>query len=67
MPIPELTVGDEYGITLCSGELRRWRYLGPDSSGRGWWRDAETQCEFSEDSLMYVWQVVERIAPPATK
>jgi len=67
MPNPEPIVGDEYRISLCNGELRRWRYLGPDPSGRGWWRDAETLCEFSDDSLMYTWQVVERIAPSTAK
>lgn len=57
MPKHELIVGDEYRITLCSGEERRWRYLGPDHTGRGWWRDTETLYEFSDDSLMYAWQV----------
>ena len=67
MPNPEPTVGDEYRIALCSGEVRRWRYLGLDPSGRGWWRDTETLYQFSEDSLMYAWQVVEKIAPAAAR
>lgn len=67
MPNLEPTVGDEYQIALCSGEVRRWRYLGPDPGGRGWWRDTEALCQFSEDTLMYAWQVVERIAPSAAR
>ncbi len=67
MPNREPTVGDEYRIALCSGEVRCWRYLGPDPSGRGWWRDAETLYEFSEDSLMYAWRVVEKITPSSVR
>ena len=67
MPNLEPTVGYEYRITLCSGEVRRWLYLGLDPSGRGWWRDTETLYQFSEDSLMYTWQVVEKIAPAAAR
>jgi len=42
-----------YLVALCSGEQRRWRYLGPDARGAIWWRDLETGREFSESSLMY--------------
>lgn len=55
-PEPDAT----YLIELCSGEQRRWRYLGPDARGAVWWRDLETQMEFSESSVMYAWSIVER-------
>jgi hypothetical protein len=55
-----------YRIELCSGECRRWRYLGPDNSSQVWWRDVETGLEFNESSLMYAWQIVhEKDDPPA--
>lgn len=50
-----------YLVELCSGEQRRWRYLGQDTRGAVWWRDLETQREFSESSLMYAWSIVERL------
>ena len=67
MPNPETTVGYEYRITLRGGEVRRCLYLGLDPSGRAWWRDTETLYQFSEDSLMHAWQVVEKIAPAAAR
>lgn len=51
-------VGRTYVVELCSGERRRWRYLGPDARGLAWWRDEETGRTFSEASLMYVWALV---------
>lgn len=56
-----------YRIALCSGELRRWRYLGPDTRSQVWWRDTETGLEFNESSLMYAWQIIpdEGDVPPA--
>ena len=59
MPIEPLA-GTTYLIELCSGELRRWRYLGPDARSQIWWRDVESGLEFSESSLMYAWQIVRR-------
>lgn len=56
-PAPDTT----YPIELCSGEQRRWRYLGPDARGTVWWRDLETKMEFSEGSVMYAWSIVERV------
>jgi hypothetical protein len=50
-----------YVIKLCSGEQRRWRFLGQDRQGAAWWRDLETSLEFNEGSLMYAWQIVERL------
>jgi hypothetical protein len=50
-----------YLIELCSGEQRRWRFLGQDSKGVAWWRDLETSLEFNEGSLMYAWSIVERL------
>ncbi len=62
----ELIPNDVYNIELCSGEIRRWRYLGPDASEQVWWRDMETGLEFNESSLMYAWQIQpEGEAPPA--
>lgn len=52
-----------YLIALCSGEQRRWRYLGPDARGAVWWRDVETRIEFSEGSVMYAWSIAERLDP----
>ena len=59
MPIEPLA-GTTYLIELCSGELRHWRYLGPDARSQIWWRDVESGLEFSESSLMYAWQIVRR-------
>lgn len=59
MLVPQLDA--DYLIELCSGEQRRWRYLGPDARGAVWWRDLETKTEFNEDSLMYAWAIVERV------
>lgn len=47
-----------YVIELCSGELRRWRYLGPGEQSHVWWRDVETGLEFSETSVIYAWQII---------
>ena len=47
-----------YIVQLCSGERRRWRFLGLDAQGLAWWRDEETGRTFSEASLMYVWEIV---------
>lgn len=47
--------GRSYLVTLCSGEIRRWRHLGCDARGAVWWQDVETLAEFSESSLMYAW------------
>lgn len=52
-----LTVNTVYEIELCSGELRYWKYLGPDSRTQVWWLDMETNQEFSESSLMYAWRI----------
>lgn len=51
--------GRTYLVTLCSGEIRRWRHLGRDERGVAWWRDVETLGEFSESSLMYAWTLGE--------
>lgn len=56
--------GAVYQIELCSGEQRRWRCLGSDSRGVLWWRDLETGREFSDASLMYVWQILRREEEP---
>ena len=63
----ELIPNTTYNIELCSGEIRRWRYLGPDASAQVWWHDMETGLEFNESSLMYAWQILpdEEEAPPA--
>lgn len=59
--------GAAYLIALCSGEQRRWRYLGPDARGAIWWRDIETLMEFSEGSVMYAWSIVERLPADSPK
>ena len=52
--------GEIYEIELCSGEIRRWQYLGPDRLAQVWWRDTESGLEFSETSLMYAWRIVRK-------
>lgn len=52
--------GGSYVVRLCSGELRRWRFEGVDARGFGWWLDQETGRGFSDASLMYAWEIVER-------
>ena len=47
-----------YVIELCSGERRRWRYLGVDEREFAWWRDEESGRTFSEASLMYAWEII---------
>jgi hypothetical protein len=54
----ELAIGSIYRIELCSGEQRRWRYLGPDSRAVSWWIDLENGREFNEISLMYAWTII---------
>jgi len=56
-----------YRIALCSGEVRRWSYLGPDARSEAWWRDMDTGLEFNESSLMYAWQIAgeDEVPPPA--
>lgn len=51
--------GRIYIVKLCSGESRRWRFLGTDARGLEWWQDEESGRAFSEASLMYAWEVVE--------
>lgn len=60
-----LVVDAVYEIELCSGELRRWTYLGGDQRGGVWWRDTESRLEFNESSLMYAWRVVGKVADGA--
>ena len=48
-----------FRIELCSGEIRRWRYLGADARSQIWWRDLESGREFNESSLMYAWRVLD--------
>ena len=52
-----------YRIQLCSGEIRRWQYLGVDEQERAWWRDMENGDEFAETSLMYAWQIIDEAGP----
>lgn len=47
-----------YLVELCSGERRRWRYLGADPRQLGWWRDEDTGMAFSEAGVMYAWHIV---------
>ena len=54
----DLEVGTVYAIQLCSGERRRWQYLGLDGRGLPRWRDCETRLEFGEGSLMYAWTLL---------
>lgn len=56
--------GSTYLIELCSGEQRRWRYLGPDSREMLWWSDQESGREFNEASLMYAWRILSVDKPP---
>ena len=53
----EMTINAVYAIELCSGEVRYWQYLGPDSRRMVWWLDTETKQGFSEASLMYAWSI----------
>ncbi|MGA9396010.1 MAG: hypothetical protein WCA83_10525 [Azonexus sp.] len=50
--------GAIYVVELCSGELRRWRYLGLGEQSRRWWGDMESGLEFNETSVMYAWRIV---------
>lgn len=54
-----LATGDIRLIELCSGELRRWQYLGADGRSIVWWRDLDSGQEFSESSLMYAWRILD--------
>lgn len=59
-----LEVGEIYAIELCSGESRRWQYLGPDGREQVWWHDTESGLEFAEASLMYAWHIVGKASQP---
>ncbi len=67
MPAEELSptalkMNAVYEVELCSGERRRWQYLGGDGSSALWWRDLETAREFNEASVMYAWKIVALLA-----
>ena len=47
-----------YQIELCSGEIRRWQYLGPLAGAQIWWRDVDSGLEFNEAGLMYAWHIL---------
>ena len=53
---PEM--GEIYDIELCSGESRRWQYLGATGQMQAWWRDTESGLEFSEAGLMSAWRII---------
>lgn len=55
----ELKVGRIYVVSLCSGELRRWRFDGQDERSFAWWHDVETGMGFSESSLLYAWELLQ--------
>ncbi len=61
--INEPKPGGIYVIELCSGEFRRWHYLGPGGQSLAWWRDIETGLEFNENSVMYAWRIVRQEYP----
>jgi len=66
IPMTKLRLNAIYRIELCSGESRRWKYLGPNNSSQVWWCDVETGLEFNESSLMYAWQIIhEEDDPPS--
>ena len=54
--------GRTYDIELCSGEHRRWRYLGRIGNGEPGWCDIETGQAFSESGLMYAWKIIAEVA-----
>lgn len=57
----ELKPGAVYLVELCSGEQRRWQYLGSLApENRRWW-DLETAREFGEASLLYAWKIIRRL------
>lgn len=56
-----------FRIELCSGEIRRWRYLGADARSQVWWRDMESGQEFSESSLMYAWRILDEEPPSSDR
>lgn len=53
-----------FRIELCSGEVRRWQYLGTDARSLVWWRDLDSRLEFNESSLMYAWRILDEIEGP---
>lgn len=53
--------GVVYLVELCSGERRRWRYLGPPGAENARWQDAETAREFGEASVLYAWKLIRRL------
>jgi hypothetical protein len=56
----KIEVHGHYRIACCSGEVRDWEYLGVNESAVAWWRDTLSGRVFSEDSLMYAWQIIGR-------
>lgn len=53
--------GQRYLIGLCCGDTRTWEFVGVDSRSLEWWRDCETDKEFSDASLMYAWWIIEAL------
>lgn len=49
-----------YVIELCSGECRRWQYIGEAGNEQIVWIDVDTGREFNESSLMYAWSIIGR-------
>jgi hypothetical protein len=58
----KLELYGRYRVLLCNGECPLWEYLGTDSRTVAWWQDASTGRVFSEDSVTYAWQLVERVS-----
>lgn len=54
-----LRVNDIYPVKLCSGEVRRWKYLGQGAGERIWWCDVTTGSIFNEESILYTWEILE--------
>lgn len=59
----ELKKNVTYCVELCSGERRRWQYLGIGTYADVWWRDMENGKEFNEATVMYAWTIISVESP----
>lgn len=54
----KIEVHGAYLVELCGGERCIWEYLGEDDRAILWWCDLSSGRKFTENCLMYAWQVL---------
>ncbi len=57
-----LELHETYRIQYCSGECVLWEYLGTDQRTVPWWQEVSSGRVFNEDSVIYAWQLIEKVS-----